>query len=187
VEYAAPPFDHVEATLVMLDYWFFGFDKRLEGYGERTGRRVGPETVEPVVLKIYEMAKTLNPDRFMTAIDWMNKARRRLGAFFADYDVLLTPTCAAPAPRHGLYGLNIENMEAAEYLVYADGPVQFCFMYNVMGAPAISLPLAMHSSGLPIGIQFGARPQHDEVLIEIGALLEELMPWKDRAAPLGIA
>ena len=186
VEYAVPPFDHVEATLVMLDYWFFGFDKRLEKYAALMGRTVGPETVEPVVLKIYELAKTLSPDRFMTAIDWMNGARRTLGAFFEKYDVLLTPTCALPAPRHGLYGLNIENMEAAEYLVYADGPVQFCFMYNVMGAPAISLPLAMHSSGLPIGIQFGARPQHDEALIAIGALLEDLMPWKGRVPPLGI-
>jgi amidase len=77
-------------------------------------------------------------------------------------------------------------MEPAEYMIYADGPVQCCFMYNVMGAPAISLPLAMHSSGLPIGIQFGARPQHDEVLLEIGALLEEALPWKDRVPPLGV-
>lgn len=187
VDYAVPPFDHHEATTVMLDHWFFGFDKRLDGYAERTGRKVGPDTLEPVVLKIYEMAKTLNPDRFMAAIDWMNRARRRLGEFFEPYDLLLTPTCAVPSPPHGLYGLNIEGMEAAEYLVYGDKPVQYCFMYNVMGAPAISLPLAMHSTGLPIGIQFGAKPQQDERLLEIGALLEEVMPWKDRAPPLGIA
>ncbi len=187
VEQAAPPFDHVEATLVMLDLWFFGFDKRLDGYAERCGRRVGPDTVEPVVLKIYEMAKSLGPDRFLAALDYMNQARRRLGAFFEGFDLLLTPTCAVPPPRHGLYGLNIEDMEAAEYLVYGDKPVQFCFMYNVMGAPAISLPLAMHSTGLPIGIQFGARPQHDEDLLGIGALLEEDMPWRDRVPPLGIA
>lgn len=186
VEYAVPPFDHVEATQVMLDYWFFGFDKRLDEYADRMGRAVGPDTLEPVVLKIYEMAKTLSPDRFMTAIDWMNKARRSLGAFFETFDVLLTPTCAVPSPPHGLYGLNIENMEAAEYLIYADKPVQFCFMYNVMGAPAISLPLAMHSSGLPIGIQFGAKPQHDELLLGIGAFLEEDMPWKGLIPPLGV-
>lgn len=187
VEEAAPPFDHVEATLVMLDYWFFGFDKRLDGYAERMGRAVGPDTLEPVVLKIYEMAKTISPDRFMAATGWMNGARRRLGAFFADVDVLLTPTCAQPAPRHGPYGLNVPDMSVADYMIHADGPVQYCFMYNVMGAPALSLPLAMHSTGLPIGLQFGARPQHDEVLLQIGALLEDMMPWHGRAAPLGIA
>ena len=139
-----------------------------------------------MVLKIYERAKTIGPDRFMAAGEWMNRARRELGAFFENFDLLLTPTCAAPPPPHGLYGLNIEDMEVDAYMIYADKPVQFCFMYNVMGAPGLSLPLAMHSSHLPIGLQFGANPQHDEVLLQIGALLEEEMPWKGRIPPLGI-
>ncbi|MEQ8666555.1 MAG: amidase [Rhodospirillales bacterium] len=187
VEVADPPFDHVEASLMMIDFWFFGFDKRLDGYAEATGRKVGQDTVEPIVLKIYELARSIDPGRFTDAIAWMNGARRELGAFFETYDVLLSPTAAVPAPAHGLYGLSVPDMDVAEYIVYADKPVQFCFMYNVMGAPAISLPLAMHSSGLPIGVQLGARPQRDEVLIGLGALLEQAMPWHDRIPPLGVA
>lgn len=186
VEEAALPFDHVEATKVMLDHWFFGFHKGLDDYARRTGRKPGPDTLESVTLKIYEWSKDIAPERFTDAIDWMNTARRKLGEFFAAYDVLISPTCAVPAPRHGLYGMNVENMDAAEYLLYADTPVQFCFHYNVMGAPAVSLPLAMHSTGLPIGVQFGARPQHDEVLISIGALFEDAMPWRGRRPPLGV-
>ncbi|MHC8508244.1 MAG: amidase [Rhodospirillales bacterium] len=186
VEEAHLPFDLVEATQVMLDHWFFGFDKGLEGYARVTGRKIGPETLEPVTLKIYEWSKNIDPARFTAAIGWMNTARRKLGEFFAAYDVLISPSAAMPSPKHGLYGLDIENMEAAEYMIYADKPVQFCFHYNVMGAPAISLPLAMHSEGLPIGVQFGARPQHDEVLISMGALFEDALPWRDRRPPLGV-
>lgn len=186
VEHAAPPFDHVTATEVMVDHWFFGFDKRLDALAEATGRNIGPDTLEPVVLGLYEHAKSIDPSRFSLAIEWMNAERRKLGEFLTTYDLLISPTCAVPSPPHGLYGLNIEGMTSAEYLVYADKPVQFCFMYNVLGAPAISLPIAMHSSGLPIGIQFGTRPQNDELLISVGALFEEVVPWEDRVPPLGI-
>jgi len=186
VEHAVLPFDHVKATELMVDHWFFGFDKRLEKYAAETGRKIGPDTLEPVVLSIYEAAKSIDPSRFMLALEWMNGERRKLGEFWLDYDLLITPTSAVPAPQHGLYGLNIEGMTPVEYLVYGDKPVQYCFMYNVMGAPAMSLPLAMHSSGLPIGIQFGAKPQNDELLIQVGALFEQVMPWKDRQAPLGV-
>jgi len=186
VEEAAPPFDHVEATKIMVDHWFFGFDSRLDEYAARAGRLVGPETVEPVVLKLYETAKSIDPHRFTAAIGWMNDARRKLGNFFATYDALISPTCAVPSPKHGLYGLNIPNMDPVEYLVYADKPVQFCFMYNVMGAPAISLPLATHSEGLPIGVQIGTRPQNDELLIQLGAFFEESQSWADSVPPLSV-
>jgi amidase len=53
-----------------------------------------------------------------------------------------------------------------------------------MGTPAISLPLAMHSTGLPIGVQMGARPAQEHLLLQLAAMLEQEMPWKDRVPPL---
>jgi amidase len=35
---------------------------------------------------------------------------------------------------------------------------QFTLPHNIMGTPAISLPLVMHSHGLPIGVQLAQRP-----------------------------
>jgi amidase len=48
----------------------------------------------------------------------------------------------------------------------------------------LSLPLAQHSNGLPIGVQLGARPSEDHILIALGAALEEAMPWRDRLPPV---
>ena len=48
----SPDFDGPGAMRSMTDVWFFGFDLRLEGYAKRSGHAIGPETLEPVTLKI---------------------------------------------------------------------------------------------------------------------------------------
>jgi Asp-tRNA(Asn)/Glu-tRNA(Gln) amidotransferase A subunit family amidase len=37
----------------------------------------------------------------------------------------------------------------------------------------------MHSSGLPIGVQRGARPATEHVIRQLAAALEAAMPWGD--------
>jgi amidase len=51
-----------------------------------------------------------------------------------------------------------------------------------MGTPAISLPLAMHSTGLPIGVQLGARPGEEHLVLQVAAQLEREMAWDRRSA-----
>jgi amidase len=177
-------FDGEEANRVMLSLWFFGFDRRLEDIAQKLGRTIGPHTLEPVTLKIYEFSKRLDPHGFQAALAYMNAARRRIGAFFAAYDVWLSPTTAQVSEPHGLYHQGRADLSAEEYLPFADRPIQFCFPYNVAGQPAISLPLAWHSSGLPIGIQLGARPAEEHVLLQLAAALEEARPWHGRVPPL---
>ena len=74
-----------------------------------------------------------------------------------------------------------------EFLAHEQRPCQFMIAYNVTGQPALSLPLAMHSSGLPIGVQLGARPGEEHLLIGLGAQLEQAMPWAGRIPPLHAA
>ncbi len=111
---------------------------------------------------------------------WLDRNRRALGRFFADCDVLISPTTAQVSPPLGRYGMNFPDMELMDWMIHSDEPVQYCFIYNVMGAPALSLPLAMHSSGLPIGVQLGARPSEDHLLIALGSTLEQALPWRGR-------
>ena len=51
----------------------------------------------------------------------------------------------------------------------------------------MSLPLAMHSTGLPIGVQIAARPAEAHILIALGAALEDAMPWRDRLPPVHVS
>jgi amidase len=56
-----------------------------------------------------------------------------------------------------------------------------------MGTPAISLPLAMHENGLPIGVQLGTRPADEHVILQLAAALEEALPWRDRVPPMHVS
>lgn len=181
----SPDFDGPAAMRSMTDIWFFGFDLRLEGYAKRTGRAIGPDTLEPVVLEIYEYARRMKPAHFLNAMTALNHARRRLGLYFAKYDVWLSPTTPNVAEPWGTYNLartdvTMENLIEKGF----SGTCSFTLPHNITGTPAISLPLAMHSTGLPIGIQLGSRPANEHVLLQIAARFEEEMPWKGRVPPL---
>jgi amidase len=56
----------------------------------------------------------------------------------------------------------------------------FTPLFNTTGQPAISLPLGMSSSGLPIGIQLVGRMNDEASLLRVGAQLEEAMSWRGR-------
>ncbi len=187
VNEAPPPYDGEEANRRMLDLWFFGFDSWLDGFAAKLGRRIGPETLEPVTLKIYEHARRSGAPGFFAARTYLNGVRRALGRFLADADVWLTPTTARVAEPHGRYNQGLPDISAEDYLPFSDRPVQFTFPHNVMGTPAISLPLFMHSSGLPIGIQLGARPAQEHILIQLAAALDEALPWAGRVPPLHVS
>ena len=182
---ASPAFDGIRAMRQMMDIWFFGFDLRLAGYSQRSGHPIGPDTLEAVTFKIYEHARRMTASQFLGALAGINVARRQLGRFFTAHDVWLCPTTARVAEPWGTYNLgradvDIEDLPAQIF----SGPCQFTLPHNILGVPAISLPLAMHSSGLPIGIQLGAGPAREHVLLQLATALEEARPWAARVPPL---
>ncbi len=176
------------AMRTMADVWFFGFDLRLETYSKRTGRTIGPDTLEPVVLSIYEYARQMKPAQFLGSLAALNTARRQLGRYFAKYDVWLCPTTARVSEPWGRYNLGRSDvtMETASEKILA--PLcQFTLPHNIMGTPAISLPLVMHSSGLPIGIQLGGRPAQEHVILQLASALEQALPWTSRVPTLHVS
>jgi amidase len=184
----SPEFDGLQAMRHMTDVWFFGFDLRLEGYAKRSGHAIGPDTLEPITFKIYEYARRMKSAPFVTALAGINTARRQLARFFTRHDVWLCPTTARVAEPWGTYNLgraDVEIENLAEEIFR--GPCQFTLPHNVLGVPAISLPLAMHSSGLPIGVQLAAGPAAEHVVLQLASALEEAMPWAARVPPLHVS
>jgi Asp-tRNA(Asn)/Glu-tRNA(Gln) amidotransferase A subunit family amidase len=87
--------------------------------------------------------------------------------------VILMPVCGVKAFRHRerrweLGGQSVGLFQAAMPSVLA----------NVLGFPAVAVPLAMSRSGLPIGVQLMGRPYEDELLLDLAVRLEEARgPW----------
>jgi amidase len=130
----------------------------------------------------------MTPEQFLNALAALNAARRKLGAYFTRYDVWLSPTTANVAEPWGRYNLgraHVTLAEAPEKIFR--GVCQFTLPHNIMGTPAISLPLAMHPNGLPIGIQLGTRPAGEHLILQLAAALEEALPWSARVPPLHVS
>jgi amidase len=187
-EHHVAGFDGLAALRSMMDVWFFGFDLRLAGYAKQSGHAIGPDTLEPAIYNIYEYARTMKPAQFLGAMAALNAARRTLGAYFTKFDVWLSPTTPRVSEPFGNYNLGRNDVSFEELPEKIFRPVcQFTLPHNIMGTPAISLPLAMHAGGLPIGVQLAAGPANEHLLLQLAAGLEEAEPWSDRLPPLHVA
>jgi len=185
VEPASADMGGLGALDAAFEIFFFGFDGRLDGYAKRSGHKVGPDTLEPVILAIYERSKSITPARYIAACGAVNVARRQLGAFYRKYDIWLSPTTSRVAEPWGRYSLSRRLGDWSEVIdELFKPPCQYTLPHNIMGTPAMSLPLAMHSTGVPIGVQIAAKPAAEHLLLQLAGALEEAMPWKARVPPL---
>lgn len=180
----AAPVDLAQLDRIARVIWFFGFDAWLDEIAAATGRAVGPDTVERQSLNGYRYARRLTGGDLLAAQAELNTWRRNaFGPFFARYDLWLTPTTALPAVRNADYGMDVD-IPFEQWLEFEEPPCQYLLMYNASGQPAISLPLAQHSTGLPIGLQLGARHGEEHLLLAVATQLEQALPWSDRRPPV---
>lgn len=84
-----------------------------------------------------------------------------------DVPVLLMPVASIPAFGHRERKWSIDGKEIG--LFQATMPAVIA---NVLGLPALAVPMGTTDSGLPVGVQLVGRPFEDERLLELGVLLE---------------
>lgn len=114
---------------------------------------------------------------------WMEQVRvaaRTFVAFWEDVDVLVTPTCGIPPPAVSWAPWDQTPQEHRER--FSSFP-NFAQPFNVSGQPALSLPLAWSSDGLPIGVQLAGRFLDEGLLLRLCSQLEGAMPWSGRIPP----
>ncbi len=86
---------------------------------------------------------------------------------------ILMPVFGIAAFRHGESRWQVEGKEIG--LFQAGMPAVIA---NVLGLPAVTIPMAVSSAGMPIGIQLMGRPFEDEMLLEMAIRLEQARgPW----------
>ncbi len=101
---------------------------------------------------------------------------RRVGKIFERADVVLTPaTAKLPLKIGALAG---RGWLETGHLAAAACP--FCWAWNVLGWPAISVPAGLSGSGLPIGAQFLGRENDEATLLTLAAQLEKIEGWPAR-------
>ncbi len=93
---------------------------------------------------------------------------------FADYDVVLSPTLAHTTPRLGHLSPAQPFEQLFDRLLRY---VAFTPLNNAAGGPAISLPMAQSSLGLPIGVHFSAGHGAERTLLELAYEIEQVRGW----------
>lgn len=165
------------------------------------------EEFEPLTLLTAELGRSVDAGALTAELLAWNGYARALAVFQQRYDVLLTPTLAAPPMPHGT-GDSTPLAEAVTGLLVKAGvvrwlgrlglldgtienltrtnmaPVPFTQLANLTGVPAMSLPLHWTADGLPLGVQCVGRMGDEALLLQLAAQVEQAAPWFDRLSPL---
>jgi amidase len=171
---APMPFDGpaVEAAFELI--WGAGMARRLDALAKRFGRVFGPDDLEPSTFGFAGLAKSATPATLEAAVATLEAMAVASNAQFDAFDILLTPVLGTPPPPIGYLAPTVPFETLRErlrrYVAYT--PVE-----NASGACAISLPMGMSATGLPIGMQFVAPPGGERRLLELAYALEAARDW----------
>jgi Asp-tRNA(Asn)/Glu-tRNA(Gln) amidotransferase A subunit family amidase len=133
------------------------------------------------------------------AIERRHSYVQDLAGFHRRYDLLLTPTIAGPPVKIGAFNPSpsersfarallrtrtsglLSHLGIVERMIQQNlGWVPYTQLANITGRPAASVPLYWTEEGLPLGVQFVAKPGGEGLLLRLAAQLEAAHPWVDR-------
>lgn len=163
------------------------------------GRRPRRTELEPLTWALGLVSGAVSARELADSLRLLERCGKAVGRFFADYDVLLTPTVATPPPKIGALpptrfehlqlrlvgalgsghlikaGRLLDRIAASAFEYTAWTPV-----FNISGQPAMSVPLNWNAAGLPVGVHFVARAGDEATLLRLAGQLERARPWFDR-------
>ncbi len=142
------------------------------------GRDFRQGDVEQITELWMDMAETFSSADYARALIVIHGIGRRLGEFFEDYDLALTPTLGHPPLALGASDMMGEDLDVYRDTLLAHIP--FTPLYNISGNPAMTVPLHWSAEGLPVGAHFGAAFGNEATLLRLARQLEQARPWFDR-------
>ena len=168
VEHVDPPYP--KNPLPVLARWFGGASFDAEGLDHsQLDRAVRFHAALGDRIRAHNLVKDADRDNF----------RSRLSGYFADLDLLVTPTLATPPVEAARWGQRSWPRVFAAHARYAP----YSAPWNHAGYPAVSVPAGVHPhTHTPLAVQLVAPDGGEQLLLGVAALLERLAPWP-RVAP----
>lgn len=107
-------------------------------------------------------------DSLLEAWIGRDEVRAQVFAQMREFPVLLCPVAAIPAFHHGERSWSVEG-QTVKYL----DAWSYTEWFNLLGTPAVAVPVSQTSDGLPIGVQISARPWQEELALRVAEELEK--------------
>jgi aspartyl-tRNA(Asn)/glutamyl-tRNA(Gln) amidotransferase subunit A len=106
---------------------------------------------------------------YVASEDAVEELRLDLPRAFLAHDLLLCPTVPIPAHGHDAGEVTIDGVAYPPRTT-----MRATIPWDVSGSPALTVPFARSSEGLPIGVQLVGRHFEDRLVLQAGAALEAL-------------
>ena len=151
-------------------------------YGELlAGRPPTDDEIEPLSAAIHEQAKHVTSVGYLGVVAQLQALARGLVAFFAGYDLLLTPALAErPLAIGECNGLGDDPMAD---LARSGRFTPFTALFNVTGQPAITVPIGFGEDNLPTSVQLVGKPLGEDTLLQVASQMESARPWAQHRPP----
>jgi amidase len=146
--------------------------------GLRAGHEPREEDMEPLSWWVWRHSTSIDAVQASLAAARMQAHARAVVTWAQPYDAILCPTLAEPPVPIGT--IDPLGPDPRATFMRSGAFTPFTAISNVTGSPAISLPLAEHPGGLPLGVQLIGRPAGEGPLLALAAQLEAARPWSGR-------
>lgn len=125
--------------------------------------------IGPDVLSLLDQGRLLPATDYVNAQRVRRRMRHEFDRIWSEVDCLITPTTPTAAPRIGdtivrLDGRDLDVRLATTSLTRG---------LNALGLPALSMPCGLNAAGLPIGLQIIGPAFQEELILRVGAALED--------------
>jgi Asp-tRNA(Asn)/Glu-tRNA(Gln) amidotransferase A subunit family amidase len=141
------------------------------------------DDLTPSLRETLALVSAFDPLRYVDASIRARAFRSQIDCMFDQIDVLLCPV--HPSAATLLTGNHRRTSDVPED---SGGnpfyPFRHTCLWNLAGAPAVSLPWGLTAGGLPLAVQLVGRRRADDVLLSIAARLEAEAPDASRRPPL---
>ncbi len=105
--------------------------------------------------------------------------QRQYAEALKDVDVVVCAVAAGPTPRFDEPPPSNDGRQAA-----ANAANRLRRPFNLVGAPAISVPCGFGSEGMPVGLQVAGKPLRDEMVLRVAHAYEQMTDWHKRRPPI---
>ncbi|WP_169543212.1 amidase [Sneathiella aquimaris] len=147
------------------DYWKAGF-----GYILKQIPRRKWADLDPGFLALAEQGLSVSLGSYYAAHSERVRLGGKMGQFFTQYDLLLTPTMPSTSPL-------AETVYHTEDYDRWDDATPYTVPFNLTGHPAASIPAGRSASGLPIGLQIVGARYDEPTILKASRAFEAAMPF----------
>lgn len=134
-----------------------------------------PELYQAETLRRIRSGEKISAGEYIQRRREMDCERRRARDFFADVDLLVTPTMPIPAPSIADLKRDPDALRPTELKLLRNTRP-----FNVWGLPAVSVPCGFTKSGLPTGLQIAGPHWREDLVLRLAHAYEEATEWHGR-------